>query len=454
MDAVTHTAERDWTKGSIVGNLWSLAWPMIISYSLWAVGRTIDMIWVGKLGATSIAGVGVAVIVIMLGMTAQFGIVVGARAMIARFVGAGDAEAANYTSGQAFVISTSYAIVMAAIGIFLAKTILSLFGLEAEVVAEGAAYLRIAFVAWMPMSFWTTAFGIMQASGDAVVPLRIAILFRSAHAALCPFLVLGWWIFPHLGVSGAAISNVAADTLGMALGLWVLFNGRTRIRLTLRYFRPDLNLIWRIVKISIPAIVAGVQRTFGGLVLMRFMVAFGTLAVAAHSLGQNVETILLMPGAGLGMAGAVLVGQNLGASQPKRAERSGWLAVGLMEAFIAIFAVAILLKPESIIGIFNTEPALVELTSIFLMIAIVGYLALAFSNILQNCIAGAGDTIPPMVFSLLDIWGVQLPLAFLLPRVTNLGVYGVRWAIVIGTVVGAIAYITYYWLGRWKRKRV
>ena len=146
--------DRDWTKGNIFRNLWSLAWPMIIAESVWVVGPTVDMIWVGKLGAASIAGVGVAGIIVMLAMAARWGLSAGTRAMVARFIGAGDEKGANHVAQQAFVISGIYAITMATIGVFFAEPILSLMGLEADVVVAGAAYLRIMFVGSATMSFW------------------------------------------------------------------------------------------------------------------------------------------------------------------------------------------------------------------------------------------------------------------------------------------------------------
>jgi len=446
--------ERDWTKGSIVGNLWSLSWPIVINNSLFMVGQTVDMIWIGKLGVASIAGVGVAFIVFTLVMLVKMGLVVGVRAMIARFMGAGDAEGANHVARQAFVISAAYGAVMTAIGLFFAEPVLNLFGLEADVVAEGAAYMRMTFAGWVTMSFWLMSFSIMQASGDTVTPMKISIFIRFVQVALCPFLVFGWWIFPRLGVSGAALSNVINQSLGMFISLWVFSTGRSRLRLTLRNFRLDLNIIWRIVKIGIPASVMGMQRSFGNLVLTWFMVPFGTLAVAAHSLVQRVEMILFMPSMGLGWGAGVLVGQNLGAGQPGRAERSGWLATGFAEGFMVACSVAVLLWAESIVSIFNTEPGLVEITSIFLRIAAAGYLVQGFIAVLQNCISGAGDTLPAMLISLIIVWVVQLPLAFLLPQVTDLGVNGVRWAIAAGIVVGAVAYVAYFRLGRWKHKKV
>ena len=170
--------DRDWTKGSIIRNLLSLSWPIIIGNGLNMLGPTIDMVWVGKLGAASIAGVGVGGIAVMIMMTGRAGLNMGTRAMIARFVGAGDAGGANHVARKAFVISTAYAIVMAVIGIFLAEPILSLMGLEADVVAEGAAYTRIMFVGSAAMAFRVMAEGIMRASGDTVTPIRITVFFR------------------------------------------------------------------------------------------------------------------------------------------------------------------------------------------------------------------------------------------------------------------------------------
>jgi len=412
------------------------------------------MIWVGRLGAASIAGVGVAGIAVMLVTSARMGLAVGTRATVARFVGAGDAKGANHVAQQAFIVSAIFSITVASIGVLFSEQIMSLFGLEADVVAEGVAYMRIQFIGTVAMAFRIMAEGIMQASGDTVTPMRIVIFFRILHASLCPFLIFGWWIFPSFGVSGAALTNVIAQGLGGAIGFWILFSGRSRLRLTLRNFRLDLDTIWRIVKIGIPAAIMAMERSFGSLVLMWFMAPFGTLAVAGHALIQRIEAILRMPCMGLGHGSGVLVGQNLGAGQPKRAERSGWLAGALAQGFALIISVAVLLWADGIISIFNADPEVVDLASTFLRISAAGYLFMGLYYVMQNSISGAGDTLPPMLVTLLNFWLVQVTLAFFLPRFTNLGMYGIRWAIVAGWIVGAVAYSVYFRLGRWKRKKV
>ena len=447
-------AERDWTEGSIIRNLLALSWPLMISQGLNMIGPTIDMIWVGKLGAASIAGVGVAGMVVMFMMSAMMGLAVGTRAMVARFMGANDAEGANNAARQAFVVGACFAAVMGTIGIYFSEQILILLRMESEIVAEGAAYMRIMFVGAAAMTFRMLAEGIMQSSGDTITPMRISILFRAFHTALCPFLVFGLWVFPRLGVSGAALTNVLSQTLGLVLGIWILLSGRTRLHLTLSNFRLDPNMIWRIVRIGIPAAIIGMQMGLIHIVMMSFMVPFGTVAVAAHILGQRLEMFIITLIMGLGMGAGVLAGQNLGAGQPERAERTGWLAFGIAEVIMVLASGAILIWAEYIVSIFNTDPPLVALAGTFMRIAAVGYFVLASIAIFKHLLGGAGDTVPAMIFEVGHLWVVMLPLAFLLPGFHNLGVYGIRWAIVIGVYAGAAAYLIYFQMGRWKLKSV
>jgi putative MATE family efflux protein len=427
---------------------------MVVSNSLMMLGPTIDMVWVGRLGSASVAGVGVAGIAVQLVMAGMMGLTMGMRAMIARFIGQGDVSAANHVARQALVLSAAVAIIMALVGEFFAEPILAVFGLEAEVVAQGAAYMRVMFIGSAAMAFRMMAEAVMQASGDAMTPMTISIVYRLFHVALCPFLIFGWWIFPRMGVVGAATTNVISQSLSVVLGMWVLFSGRSRLRLSLRNFRLDPNIIWRIVKIGFPALISGIQRTFSQFFLMFFMAPFGTIAVAAHSLIQRIEMFLFMPGMAFGNASGVLVGQNLGANQPDRAEKSAWLALGLVEAIMVVCSALLLLWPEATIRIFNSEPDLVNMGGIFIRIAVAGYVVLGLQSVLMQSISGAGDTFPPMIISLVTVWAVQLPMAYFLPKVGDLGAYGVRWAVSSGMIVGSVAYLAYFRLGRWKRKKV
>jgi putative MATE family efflux protein len=261
--------------------------------------------------------------------------------MVARFVGAGDIEKAQHAAQQALLVSAIYGGVFAIIGFFLSRPIMGLFGAQPEVITQGANYLRIWAIAWIPMSLYTMNFSIMQASGDTVSPMRIIVMTRALHLLLDPLLIFGWWVFPRLGVGGAALTSVITLSLAMLLTLVVLSNGRSRLRLTPRRFRVDLEAIRRLSRIGAPASIMGVQRSLSNLVLAWFMVPFGTAAVAAHSLIQRMDLILMMITTGLGIGSGILVGQYLGANHPDKAQRSGWLALGLGSVIMLLFIRAI-----------------------------------------------------------------------------------------------------------------
>lgn len=445
---------RDWTKGSILGNLWTLSWPTIVSNTINMLGPAVDMIWVGKLGSDAVAGVGLAGMAVQLVFSMVMGIFAGMGALVARSIGAKDYDGAIQAVRQALVVSGVFSIIMALVGIFFSSSILNMFGVGSEVVAEGAAYLRIQFLGIVTASVMQMTMSTMMASGDTMNPMRIAIIYRLFHVALCPFLVFGWWIFPRLGVSGASIVAVFSQSLGAGLGLWFLFTGRTRLRLNFNNFRLDVTLLWRIIRIGVPAAVSNMDMSLVGLVIMRFIAPFGTAAVAAHIIMSRVEQVILMPGMGFGQAAGTLVGQNLGAHQPERAEKSGWVATALVETFTVVCAAVLILWAGPIIRIFDSDPGVVDIGSTFIRIAAIGYFFVGITLVLMTCLNGAGDTLPPMMVGLISMWGAQIPLAYILPRVSNLGVYGVRWAIVIAMVMRALTYLTYFKVGRWKRKRV
>jgi putative MATE family efflux protein len=446
--------KRDWTKGSILNNLLLLSWPMVIMETLWMLSQMVDILWVGRLGSKAIAGVGVAGIVAMMVMAMDLGIIMGIRAMVTRFIGAKDYENARKVAGQAYLFGAVWGSFVSTVGFFLAGPLMNMFGIDPDVAAEGTAYLRVLFGGWILVELLIVGLYTIQSTGDSLKPMLIECTIRTLHITLCPFLVLGLWVFPPLGTAGAALSNVISQAIGASIGIWLLTTGRTRIQLKLQDFRFIPNLAWRMLKIGIPALIMDLQRSFGNLVLTWFIIPFGTIPVAAHSLASRVEMFLGCPGFGLGGGAGVLVGQNLGAHQPGRAKKGAWLAVILVEAITLVFSVVILILAEKIVAIFSPDPALIEVGSLFLRIGVLGYLLAAVVLVLQAAIAGAGDTLPNMIFSIAMIWLIQMPLAFILPKFGHLGVYGIRWAIVAGVAAGAIAYIVYFQLGRWKSKKV
>jgi len=427
---------------------------MIVGSGLNMLGPTIDVIWVGKLGSAAVAGVGVAGIVIMAIMSAMMGMVTGMRALIARSIGADNLIEANNIAIQSIVVSGIISSTIALAGFFLSTPLLSLMGLEPEVVKQGAAYLRMVFISAIPMMLRFMCEGSMQSAGDSFRPMTITAVYRAIHIALCPFFIFGWWIFPELGVTGAAVTNLISQSIGLAISVWILTTNRTRLNMSFKGFKIDWGIIWRILRIGIPSSIMGVQMSLGNFVLIKLISPFGTSAVAAHTIWQRIDMLLMMTVMGIGMGAGILAGQNLGAGKPERAVKSAWTAALMGEGFLLISGVFILFGAESVVKLFNSEPALVETGAAFLRIAASSYLIVSFYLVFQYCISGSGDTLPPMIFSIIGTWLIQLPLAYFLPKITDWGVYGIRWAMVITAILLTICFILYFLSGRWKRKAV
>src|SRR4030042_1657926 len=408
---------------------------MLINNSLNALGPTIDMIWVGRLGNAAIAGVGVSGIVVMVVISLIVGLFTGTIALVARHIGAKDEQAANRAAQQAFVIGLVFSGLMALAGIFLAAPFLQALGVDASVVDEGATYLRIQLIGIVTMTMLQAAQSIMQASGDAMQPLMISVGYRILQVVLCPALVFGWGIFPRLEVSGASLSNVITQGLGAAVALFILFTGRTRITVTLKNFQLDRKIIWQTVRIGIPASFSYMQRNIAELFLIWFITPFGTLAVAAHSVSQRVDQFLQNLSGGLG-----------------RAERTGWLSALMAPVVSLVCALVIWFWIVPILHIFTSDTDVVNMAATFLRIAIVSYLVWGVVVSLSLVLNGGGDTLGQMLTNLATMVFVQLTLAYVLSQHTGLGVYGIRWAVVIGVVIRAVIYTAYFKTGRWKRK--
>jgi putative MATE family efflux protein len=445
---------KDWTQGSVVRNLFLLSWPLMVGAALNQIGPTIDMIWVGRLNSAAIAGVGVAGMASMMMNTVVMAVGQGARAIIARLIGAGDMDGAVHAARQAYLISLIFSLILIPVGLFLSGPILSLFGVGEDVIAEGTIYLQILLVGSVVSVMWMMTESIMQASGDSMSPMKIAIITRVFHVALCPALIFGWWIFPAMGVAGSALSNIIIQAVGLAVGFWILFTGQSRLRMSFNNLRIDPAMIKRIMKIGFPVIVGNAQRSLGDVVMMLLISPFGTVAVAAHMIFQRVMMFSMMPAMGFGTGAAVLAGQNMGANKPARAEKSSWIATGVVQVWMLLFAGAILIWAEELIGIFGPDPDVVLMCAAFCRISAVGFLLFSLEPVLSSVLAGVGDTIPPMLITVGAFWIVQIPLAYVLSKYTGLGIYGVRWGMVFGMLASAIMFAIYFKKGRWKRKNI
>jgi len=411
------------------------------------------MIWVGRLGAASVAGVGVGSTIYRLLATARQGLSVGQRAMVSRFVGADDIEGANHAAMQAFLLNVVYAIFTIVMGVILAKPMMRLMGVEPDVARAGANYLRIMMFGQAAMSFRMMGYAAMEASGDTVTPMKIGIITRIFHVIFAPFLIFGWLGLPRLEVSGAALANSLTAALAAAVAIWVLASGHTRLHLRLTW-RFSRGTIWEMLKIGFPASINSAERNVARTLITRILVTFGTYGVAAHVIAQRVDMIAEIMAQALAQAAGILVGQNLGAGRPDRSYRSAWAAMGFGVITATLLTAIIFWQAENFIRIFNPDPELVRIGSPYVRVLAAQFASMCGAIVFSQALNGAGDTVPPMISSILTLWGIELPLAYFLPKITGWGLYGVPAATVAATSVRVLLYMSFFQWGKWREKQI
>jgi len=292
----------------------------------------------------------------------------------------------------------------------------------------------------------------LRGAGDAITPAKIMMLATVINIGLDPIMIFGLLGFPCLGVAGSALATVIARGVGVAILFWLFFSKRSVLHLSLKHMKLNFNIMGRIIKIGIFGSMEGLIRNISGLVLMRIIALFGTNAVAAFGIGMRLQMLAMMPGFGFANAAAILVGQNLGAEKPERAEKSAWLATGFYEIFLVVMGVIFFVFPRSIIGIFNNYPEVMSIGSIFLRFFAATLVFTGLAIVLGRTLNGSGDTISPMFITGISLFVFQIPLAILLSK--SYGIIGVWVAIATANIIQSLVMAFWFNKGKWKYKRV
>jgi putative MATE family efflux protein len=418
--------------------------------------QVVDLVWAGRLpgGFRAIAGLGVGQSFTQFGMMARQGLDQSLRAMVARAVGAGNIPLANHVALQAFTLTGIYSLLMVLVGVLLTDVFLRLIGASEAVKAETAMYMRVQFIGMATMGFRQASGSALQSAGDVITPLKATTVTRVCHIIVTPFLMFGWWWFPTLGLPGAALANVLAQLTGCAINFYVLFRGHSYLHLTLRGYRVDYPLLWRLIKIGAPASIAGTERATAQLVLLRLVAPFGDVAMAAYALTRRLEMFANFGSMGVGQAAGTMVGQNLGAGRPDRARQSvGWALVYVSVAK-GVIGGLLMLFPAAVVVVFTGEADVVALASVWLRIQVVAAIFMGLAMVFQQSYNTAGDTLAPMVVTLLAVWCVELPLAWWLSHGAGVGVLGIGYAAIAGMAARVGCYVPYFFWGRWLRVKV
>ena len=462
-------ARRDLTTGSVPRGILSLAVPMIVASIFHAIQSLIDMFFVGKLGPPSVAAVGMSGTILMILITVFIGINMAAVAMISRAIGAEDKPRAKHIAGQCITLTVAVSIMVGTIGYFGSPYFLRTLGAEAEVANIGTGYLQIIFpgIFFLCVMFMISA--IFQGLGDTMTPLLLGILTTVCNVILNPIFIFGYFGFPEMGVRGSALATVIARCIAFAAGIAILSRGRLRVRLV--DMRPNFRTMWQFVAVGVPGSLQMGLRTFMGLVLMAIVAKFGTIVVAAYTVGFRIRMLGLFPSFGFGGSAATMVGQNLGAQQPDRAQKSALTAAGMAALTAAATALMLILFAPQIISVFNDDPAVIASGGYFLRVTSAGLVTTAMGIVLGRAMGGAGDTLSPMIITLFALWGFQVPAALFLSGTREMwgvtipfshlfqkmgtnGEAGVWYAMLAASILQAAATAIWFSRGRWKHKKI
>jgi len=317
--------------------------------------------------------------------------------------------------------------------------------------------MRIIFAGLFSMVLNFTINAILQGAGDTRTPLKIMVLINILNIILNYLLIFGIGLFPQMGIIGAAWGTVIARSVGGAIGLWVLVSDRFAARTLLhKRLKIQLRLIKEIIRIGFPAGVQGLVRSGAGMILMRFvaMTVHSTYAVAAFSIGFQIEAISFMPGLAFGAVAMTLVGQNLGARKPERAKQSGSSATMLATLFMSGMGLLLFIFARPIIGIFSTNSDVINIGVDFLRIMAYSQPFLALVMVVSGGLRGAGDTITPLKYTVIHGWLIRLPLAYLLAFLLGFQTTGLWWAMTISTITQGLATWWYFNQGRWQQIKI
>ena len=447
-------SEQDFTQGHLGRAIFLLAVPMVLEMAMESVFAVVDIYFVSRLGADAVATVGITESMITIIYAISIGFSVATTAMVARRIGEHQPEQASCVAFQAILTGLCVSLLIAIPGCFFASQLLHLMGVEAHVVQATRGYTHVMLGGNTVIMLLFIINAIFRSAGDAAISMRVLWMANLLNMALDPLLIFGWGPIPALGVTGAAIATNIGRGLAVMYQFYILFRGHARIQLAQRHIAVHLATIQQLVRLALGGIGQSIIATSSWIGLMRIVSTFGNTEVAGYTIAIRIIIFALLPSWGLANAAATLVGQNLGANEPNRAEKSVWITASVNALFMGGISLALMFWPETFIRLFIDELDVIARGTVALRIVSAGFLAYGVGMVLVQSLNGAGDTTTPTKINFFCFWLFEIPLAYILALTLKLGPQGVFSAIVIAESAMAISALVFFKRGRWKAKQV
>ncbi len=447
-------SHQDFTTGSLNRAILLLAIPMVLEMVLESLFAVVDVFFVGRLGADAVATVGLTESLLSLVFAIGLGLSLSTTAMVARRIGEKDPAGAAVAGVQAIAIGLAVSALIGVPCFFFAPRLLELMGASPQVIATGSGYARIALggSGAIMMLFLNNA--IFRGAGDAAIAMRLLWVSNIINFVLDPCLIFGLGPFPKLGVTGAALATFTGRSIGVAYQFYRLLRGTERIRILRRQIRLHLGVLLRLLRVSLTGILQFAIAHTSWIGLVRIVSVFGADALAGYTIAIRILIFIILPSWGLSNAAATLVGQNLGAKRPERAESSVWRTGFYNMLFLGAIGIFFVFFAEPTVRLFTNDPAVVPLAANCLRILSYGNIGYAYGMVMLQACNGAGDTVTPTIVNFFGFWLVEIPLAYFLALPFRLHSNGVFYSIVAAEAAIAAAGVILFKRGYWKRQEI
>lgn len=442
-------AKEEITEGSIPRVLLVLAAPLVAQNFALVAQSVIDIFWVGRLGESAVAAVGLVIPYTALLMVPLIMLFVGSQILTSQRVGADDIEAARRVPFNAIVLILPVALLLIALVVIFGDELIALLEPSPAVASLAVTYLTAyAVYALIPSALSDTLESGFTAWGATRTAFYINVSAIAVNLVLDPFLIFGWGPFPEWGIFGAAVATGAGYAFGALLALWFMTRDDNEFKLTREAMTLRPNLFRELVDVGYPIAIQNTGRQLARVLMVSIVSLVGGAAgLAAYTIGARIATLAFVPAGGLGQAATSVVGQNLGANRPDRAEQVTWFGVGVAVVGLSVLGVAQWFFPAAIARLFvpDISDAALDSTVLYLQILVYGYWALGAIYTLEAGFNGASRTKVSMWSTMIQYWVVRLPIAAVGAYVLDRGVEAAFWAVTLSNVAAATGLGAYYW---------
>lgn len=446
--------EKNFTTGNINKAIFMLAIPMILEMVMESLFAIVDIYWVGKISTNAVATVALTESVIMIIYAVAIGLSMSATAMVARRIGENNEKKAATAAVQALIMAFGVSLVFSIVGLFFPKEILRLMGGEADLIEEGYRYTMIMLVGNLSVTFLFLINAVFRGAGDASMAMRSLLLANGLNIILDPIFIFGIGSWDGYGLEGAAIATTTGRSIGVIFQLIILFGGSSLIKIYWSTIKINVAVIISLIKISLGGIGQYLIGTLSWLFLVRISAEFGSEVLAGYAIAFRIIMFTILPSWGLANAAATLVGQNLGAGHPERAEKSVWYSAFYNFLFLGFVAVLFVVWAELFVGFFSNEPSVIDVGATALRYISFGYIFFAYGMAIGQAFNGAGDTKTPTYLNFFCFWCFEVPLAYLLAVTLGFGPKGIFGAIAIASSAWAVASVIIFRKGKWKKVKI